>query len=152
VWCCAAEDLPGGADQFDLITCLWNVLAEVEDTSKRVQGLTRMRACLSPRGRIVLDVHNRYNIATAGAAAVAARLWRDRVHPSESNGQIDFVWDVAGRQIPSRGYLFTPREMSELVFAAGLQVVHRTYLDYDTGVVRGPWTGQMVFCLERSNA
>ncbi len=150
VWCCAAEGLPDGPERFDLITCLWNVLAEVEGTSKRVQALTRMCACLSPRGRIVLDVHNRYNVATAGVARVAARMWRDLVRPSDSNGEIDVLWNVAGQQIPSRGYLFTPRDMSGLVLAAGLRVVHQTYLDYDTGAVRGPWTGQMVFCGERA--
>lgn len=150
VWCCAAEDLPDDPDRFDLITCLWNVLAAVEGTSKRVQGLTRMCACLSPRGRIVLDVHNRYNIATAGVVRVAARMWRDLARPSDSNGEIDFLWDVAGQQIPSRGYLFTPREMSELVLAAGLRVVHRAYVEYDSGAVRGPWTGQLMFCLERA--
>ena len=149
IWCCAAEDLPDGPERFDLITCLWNVLAEVEGTTKRVEGLARMGAYLSSRGRIVLDVHNRYNVVTAGAARVAARLWRDLVRPSDSNGEIDFMWDVAGQQLPKRGYLFTSREMSGLVVAAGLRVVHRTYLDYDTGAVRGPWTGQMVLCLER---
>lgn len=149
VWACGAEDLPEGPDTFDVITCLWNVLAEVDGTPNRVRALSRMRTLLSPRGRIVLDVHNRYNIATAGALPVARRLLRDVVRRSEANGTIDFSWDVAGQRIPSRGYLFTPREMSALVQSAELRAIRHAFIDYETGATRGRWNGQIVLCLER---
>ena len=150
IWHCRAEELPADRGTFDIVTCLWNVLGAIGSAAGRLEALRRMGALISADGRLYIDVHNRYNIATAGVARVAARMWRDLVRPSDSNGEIDVLWNVAGQQISSRGYLFTRREMSELVLAAGLRVVHGTYIDYDTGAVRGPWTGQMVFCLQRA--
>ena len=149
VWPVAAEDLPAGPGEFDLITCLWNVLGSVEGTARRVEALRRMGACLAPEGRIVLDVHNRYNSATTGVGRVLARVVRDIVRPSESNGSVAFTWQVAGRHIASHGYLFTPREMRRMFDHAGLVVVRHAFVNYDTGVLRGPWTGQMLFALAR---
>lgn len=148
VWPVAAEDLPNGPTDFDLVTCLWNVLGSLEGTARRVEALRCLGARLSPAGRMVLDVHNRYNLATAGTGRVLARVVRDIVDPAESNGSVAFTWRVAGRQIVSRGYLFTPREMRRLFDDAGLVVVRQAFVDYDTGAQRGPWTGQMLFCLE----
>ena len=150
VWSVAAEDLPGGPGEFDLVTCLWNVLGSVEGAARRAEALRRIRARLSARGRIVLDVHNRYNAVTAGAGSVLVRVVRDVVNPSESNGSVEFAWQVAGESIASSGYLFTPRQMQRMFEDVGLVVVRRAFVDYDTGAPRGPWTGQMLFCLERS--
>ena len=149
VWPVAAEDLPAGGSEFDLVTCLWNVLGAVKSTGRRTQALRRMAASLSAEGRIVLDVHNRYNAATAGVGRVLARVARDIVRPSESNGSVAFTWRVGGQQIAADGYLFTEREMRQLFRDAGLVVVGQTFVDYDTGALRGPWTGQMLFALAR---
>ena len=149
VWTVAAEDLPAGAGEFDLVTCLWNVLGSVESAARRVEALRRMGARLAPGGRIVLDVHNRYNAAAAGVGRVLGRVVRDIVRPSESNGSVAFTWQVAGRHIASHGYLFTPREVRRMFDDAGLVVVRHAFVHYDTGVLRGPWTGQMLFALAR---
>ena len=147
VWPCAAEDLPGGPADFDVITCLWNVLGAVEPASARAEALRRMRARLSPEGRLFLDVHNRYNARAAGVGRVLTRFVRDRVLPSEANGRVTFTWTVAGLTIPSSGYLCAAAEMRRLFRNAGLGIVHQAFVDYDTGAARGQWTGQMLFCL-----
>ena len=149
VWPIGAEDLPAGTGEFDLVTCLWNVLGSVANTARRVESLRRMSARLSPGGRILLDVHNRYNAATAGVGRVLARVVCDTVRPSESNGSVAVTWRVGGQLIAARGYLFTPREMSRIFDDAGLVVVRQAFVDYDTGMLRGPWTGQMLFAVER---
>lgn len=148
VWRCAAEALPGGEPEFDVITCLWNVLACV-DGARRVEALARMRARLANQGRLFLDVHNRYNAATAGRWRVCSRMVRDMVRPSGDNGSVAFTWNVNGRSIPARGYLFAPGEMGRLIDEAALRVVRRTFVDYTTGEARGPWSGQMVYELAR---
>lgn len=149
VWNSAAEELPEGPADLDLVTCLWNVLGSVEGTLRRVEALRRMSARLCAGGRIVLDVHNRYNAATAGGGRVLARLVREVVSPSDSNGSVTFTWHVAGQRIAAHGHLFTPAEMRRLFDEAGLVVVRDAFVDYDTGALRGPWTGQMLFALAR---
>ena len=147
VWPCAAERLPAGPGEFDVITCLWNVLGAIEPASARSEALVRMRARLAPGGRIFVDVHNRYNASAAGARRVLARIVRDLVRPSEANGLVHFDWTVGGARIPSHGYLFTDAEMRQLMAGAGLRCVHQAFVHYDTGAATGRWAGQMLFVL-----
>ena len=148
VWPIAAEAIPTDTPEFDLVTCLWNVLGAVEGAARRLEALRRMGSCLAPGGRIVIDVHNRYDLSAAGAGRVLARVARDIIRPSASNGSVAFTWRVGGQQIAARGYLFTLREMRQLFRDAGLTVVRQAFVDYEDGRARGAWTGQMLFCLE----
>ena len=150
IWHCRAEELPADTGTFDIVTCLWNVLGAIGSAAGRLEALRRMGALISADGRLYIDVHNRYNIATAGVSRVLVRRIRDLVWPSHANGEIAFVWEVAGQQIPSHGYLFTRREMHRLVVAAGLRVVHEEFVDYDDGRTSEPWAGQMLLCLARA--
>ena len=151
IWNCEAEALPVPSERFDVITCLWNVLGAVDSTPRRLEALRRMAALLAPGGRLYLDVHNRYNVSTAGLWSVMGRLVIDAVRPTETNGVVRFTWRVAGQQIRSHGYLFTRRELIGLVAAAGLRMTREVFVDYADGRTRGPWTGQMLVCLEHAD-
>jgi ubiquinone/menaquinone biosynthesis C-methylase UbiE len=150
VWNCEAEALPVHSERFDVITCLWNVLGAVDGTARRLEALRRMAALLAPGGRLYLDVHNRYNASTAGVWRVIGRHVIDVVRPSETNGVVTFTWRVAGQHIRSHGYLFSRRELRRLVTAAGLRMTREVFVDYADGRTCGPWTGQMLACLERA--
>ena len=152
MWPCAAEELPVDAQRFDVVTCLWNVLGHVEGRGPREAALTRMAALLLPQGQMFFDVHNRYNARTAGLGRVVGRMIRDRVVADETNGSVVFDWTIDGRQIPSKGYLFTEPEVRHLCAAAGLRVVHRQFVDYATGDARPWWGGQMLFDVARGEA
>lgn len=144
VWQRAAEELSVPGERFDAVTCLWNVLGHVDGHARRVEALRRMRALLAPAGRLFMDVHNRYNVATAGPSVVGRRLLRDWIRPDERNGVTEFTWRVGGRQIAASGYLFTPHEVRDLLERAGFAIARAAYIDYATGVPRGRWTGQIV--------
>ena len=149
---CAAEALPATAGSFDVITLLWNVLGHVDTRAQRLTALRRMASMLAPGGRLFLDVHNRYNMATAGRLRVVGRVLRDRLRDAETNGVVSFTWNVGTVWIPSSGYLFAPPDMQALFDDAGLVVVRRAWLHYGDGSTAGPWSGQMVFALERPEA
>jgi SAM-dependent methyltransferase len=144
---CAAEALPDAAGTFDLITCLWNVLGAIEQPEGHLTALLTMRERLSPSGRLFLDVHNRYNMATVGAPRVVARRVRDALLPRKANGLVSFTWEIGDLRVPTRGYLFAEREILGLFVRAGLRPVQRTFVHYDTGAICGRWSGQMVFAL-----
>jgi len=145
---CAAESLPVSAGTFDIVTCLWNVLGAIEQPAQQLSALRNMREHLTSSGRLFLDVHNRYNIAAAGATRVVARRVRDALRPQASNGLVSFTWAIDDLRIPTWGYLFAEREILELFVRAGLRPVQRAFVHYDTGAICGPWSGQMVFSLE----
>ena len=147
---CAAESLPSIAGTFDVITCVWNVLGAIEEPEPRLAALRGMKGRLAPSGRLFIDVHNRYNVATAGLRRVITRMARDLVTPGESNGLVSFTWEIDGLRIPTRGYLFTEREMRALFAAAGLTPVRHAFVRYDSGEVCGRWRGQMVWALEHA--
>jgi SAM-dependent methyltransferase len=149
VWTCEAEALPADAGPFDVVLCLWNVLGHVDGHARRVEALRRMGASLASGGRLVADVHNRYNAATAGRMAVARRLWRDWRAPAEGNGDVEFTWQVEGQSLPARGHLFSPAEVRALCADAGLSVERVAYVDYVTGRTAGAWTGQLAFMATR---
>ncbi|MEQ1729670.1 MAG: class I SAM-dependent methyltransferase, partial [Vicinamibacterales bacterium] len=146
---CGAEALPATAGVFDVMTCLWNVLAHVDTRAQRLTALRRMASMLAPGGRLFLDVHNRYNMATAGRLRVAGRLLRDYLRPGDANGVVSFTWTAGGILIPATGYLFAPPDMPTLFDDAGLAVVQCAWVNYADGSPAGRWSGQMLFALER---
>jgi SAM-dependent methyltransferase len=136
VWPVAAEDLPDTAESFDIITCLWNVMGLIANSAKRVEALRKMCSLLSTEGQLFLDVNNRYNARAYGWWPTCGRALYDLFHPSETNGDVSFTWQVGDRSISSRGHVFTPGEMKGLIASAGLKVKRRYIVDYQTGAER----------------
>lgn len=150
VWQCAAQDLPQAIGQFDVILCLWNVLGHLPSPSVRVEALARMAALLAPGGRLFLDVNNRHNARAYGQLRVLGRRLVDFVAPDPARGDADFVWQIAGRAVPSMGHLFTPGELSGLVVSSPLRIRRRVAIDYSSGRVdESPFDGQLVLVLEK---
>ncbi|HEY0375624.1 MAG TPA: class I SAM-dependent methyltransferase [Pyrinomonadaceae bacterium] len=146
VWRVAAEELPDLGERFGVITCLWNVFGLVSDTALRVEALRRMRSLLAPRGRIFLDVNNRYNAPAYGRLKTAGRVLYDLLRPSDANGDVSFSWRVGGELIETRGHVFRPGEMKNLIEGAGLKVALRHVVDYETGQLRkSAFAGQLFY-------
>jgi 2-polyprenyl-3-methyl-5-hydroxy-6-metoxy-1,4-benzoquinol methylase len=152
VWNAEAENLPESGDSFDVITCLWNVLGHVRTSRKRLLALRKMRTLLHQDGLIFLDVNNRYNAESYGWARSFARGLYDLICPSETNGEVSFVWHVGGEQIQSIGHVFSPREVEALISQVGLRVRKRYVISYETGEQRRYFfLGQLLYVLEKSS-
>jgi len=146
VWAKAAEDLPDAGERFDVITCLWNVLGLVADSTKRLAALERMSRLLANQGQLFLDVNNRYNASSYGWAPTIRRMAYDLVSPADSNGDVAFTWRVDDREIQSTGHVFRPGEVKKLIKAAGLAVRHAHIIDYKSGALRRcRFAGQLFF-------
>jgi hypothetical protein len=52
---------------------------------------------------------------------------------NDLNGDVSFSWQVGERLIHSSGHVFRPIEMSGLIESAGLKVIRRYIVDYQTG-------------------
>jgi len=148
VWECAAETMVETVERFEVITCLWNVLGHLDGRLARTTALQRMHCLLAPQGRLFCDVNNRHNARAYGRARVILRRALDCVVPSEHRGDSAFEWNVGGERIAATGHLFTPREMQELVTAAGLDIEDSVTVDYATGSVsRNLRDGQLLYRL-----
>lgn len=148
VWGATAQELPVRRAGFDVVTCLWNVLGHVPSAEQRVEGLRRMRASLSDRGRLFVDVNHRYNARAYGRLATLGRGLRDLLAPSPRNGDVVVRFHVDGREIRCAGHVFTAREMERLFAAAGLSILRRHVVDYATGELRRlPVSGQLLYTL-----
>lgn len=141
-----AEDVDRIEDRFDNVTCLWNVLGHVESMRERVRALRAMATCLVPGGTLQFDVNNRYNVRAYGWRSAARQRLRDWRHPERSNGEVAVEIVVGATTVRGRGYLFSPAEVDAMVADAGLRVIRRAWVDYDTGRLRATrYEGQLFY-------
>jgi SAM-dependent methyltransferase len=149
VWQVEAEALRA-PPSFEVVTCLWNVLGHIATPALRLEALRRMRDGLAPRGQLFIDVNNRYNAPSYGWLRSVGRMAYDLLSPSGENGDVQFVWHIAGQAIPGRGHVFTPREVERLIDDAGLRAERRYVIDYQTGRQRRfTFAGQLLYELAK---
>lgn len=129
-----AEELTGLQREFDVITCLWNVLGHID---RRADVLRQLARLLTPHGLIFIDVNHRYNAASYGLLRTAGRLLYDVLKPSPGNGDVVARWALDdGSFCKTKGHVFTDREVRKLVSAAELHIRKRFVIDYSTGEVK----------------
>jgi SAM-dependent methyltransferase len=127
-----AEDLHLLAPEFDVILCLWNVLGHVFPASARVEVLRQFARLLSPRGRIFIDVHNRYNARQYGTLLTTLRFLHDRLS-GRDNGDVQVSWGAGETRCLTKGHVFTRREIESLYRSASLKIENRLVIDRSTG-------------------
>jgi len=152
LWRKRAEDLDASeiTERFDVITCLWNVLGHIQGFDMRVRALSAAAQFLSPRGVLFVDVIHRYNMRSYGVTMTVARWLRDRISPSDNNGDVRARWSTADGEISTYGHVFTDREVRRLADAAGLRFAQRIGIDYETGQIRhASWSGNLLYVFRR---
>jgi SAM-dependent methyltransferase len=142
-----AEELHLMDSEFDVITCLWNVLGHIFPSAGRLEVLHQFARLVSPDGRIFVDVHHRYNVRHYGAIPTALRFLHDCVSWNDTNGDVVVAWDAC----TTRGHVFTHREFRSLAQTAGLNIENRFVVDYATGEPRR-WIieGHLLYVLGRT--
>jgi SAM-dependent methyltransferase len=153
IWTMRAEELHSIQAEFDLITCLWNVLGHIFPASARIEVLRQFARLLSPKGRIFIDVNHRYNARHYGSLQTAVRFLRDHVSWDEKNGDVVVTWDVDSEKCATRGHVFTNKEFRSLARAAGLHIEKTFIVDYATGELRRwGWQGNLLYVLRPASA
>jgi SAM-dependent methyltransferase len=143
-----AEELHLEKAEYDVITCLWNVLGHIFPSTSRLEVLRQFARLTSSHGRIFIDVQHRYNVRHYGAIPTVLRFLRDRLRWKETNGDVVIAWDVDEVRCTTRGHVFTHSEFRSLAQAAGLNIETRFVVDYATGE-RRPWSieGHLLYVL-----
>ena len=148
-WAMRAEDLHRQQAQFDVITCLWNVLGHILPFENRAEVLRQLARLLSPEGLLFIDVSHRYNARHYGALPTLFRLIRDAAFSSETTGDVTAHWDVNGVKYATNGHVFTDKEFRRLSQKAGLIIRKRFAVDYATGEVRrSKFSGHLLYVLQ----
>ncbi len=149
-WAIRAEELFQKEDQFDVITCLWNVLGHIFPFEKRIEVLQNCGRLLSPEGLLFVDVNHRYNARQYGLVTTALRMLRDLVNPGLENGDVTVRWDVAGATYATAGHVFTDREFRRMVDSAGLAIENIFTVSYSTGKISwSKFGGNPLYILRR---
>ena len=133
VWPYSVSEIPDFGLQFDVITCLWNVLGHLEEPRQRASALVRFREMLAPQGTIFLDVSHRYNAESYGWSKTFLRMAGDFFLRSEKQGDVAVAWKAGGQIIRTSGHVFTHRELQRLIRSAGLKILRRWIVSYITG-------------------
>jgi len=153
VWNMRAEELRSVEAQFDVITCLWNVLGHIFPASARIEVLRQFARLSSRQGRIFVDVNRRYNARHYGWLRTGLRFLRDQVSWNEKTGDVVVAWDAGQEKCATQGHVFTGREFRALALGAGLSIETMLIVDYATGELRR-WSceGNLFYVLRRSSA
>ena len=114
--------------KFDLITSLWNVFGHIETREKRLKSIENLKNHLSPNGKMIFDVNNRYNI-TYGVLNVIKNLINDKILKSVSSGWYSFEYDK--KRFPV--YLHSPAEIINMLRTIGFTSYKIFCVDYKTG-------------------
>jgi SAM-dependent methyltransferase len=152
-WPIRAENLNLQRDeQFDVITCLWNVVGHIFPLESRIEVLRQCARLLSPDGQLFIDVNHRYNALHYGFVATLLRVLRDRIFPNQSNGDVTAHWDIAGTKVSTNGHVFTDVEFRSMAQSGGLSIKKALSIDYATGEVRrSRFSGNLFYILQRSS-
>ena len=131
---CDMVDCPS----YELVTALWNVLGHIEE---RDEALLNIHDILDKNnGLCFIDVNNRYNLAYGIWNVIKNIIFR-------RSGNHTFKFK--GEEYPT--YLFSPPEIKRLLKKAGLEIVKKYGVNYETGKVsKSLFRGQMVFIVRRA--
>jgi len=123
--------------KFDIILCLWNVLGHIPDDRKQLNALRNMQSLLSPKGRLFLDISNRYNVRHYGFKKVAGNIIKDVIKPTFKNGDFNYQITINPKTVlDSTCHFFTPFEIRKLLEESGLKIIKEIPVDYSTGKTR----------------
>jgi 2-polyprenyl-3-methyl-5-hydroxy-6-metoxy-1,4-benzoquinol methylase len=151
IWPYSASEIPDSGLQFDVLTCFWNVLGHLERPQQRVSALRKFRDLLAPRGMVFLDVSHRYNAESYGWCMTLLRMAGDFFLRSEKQGDVAVIWKVGAKTIHTTGHVFTQREIKRLVRSAGLKILRRWIVSYETGrETKLPLRGHLLYQLARA--
>jgi 2-polyprenyl-3-methyl-5-hydroxy-6-metoxy-1,4-benzoquinol methylase len=151
IWQYSASEIPDSELQFDVITCLWNVLGHLEEPEQRSSALVQFRKMLSPQGMVFLDFSHRYNAESYGWSMTFMRMAGDLFLRSEKRGDVSVAWKAGARTIHTTGHVFTHREIKRLVRSAGLKILMRWIIGYETGrESKLPLCGHLLYQLARA--
>lgn len=139
--------------RFDVILCLWNVLGHIPNDRKRLNALRKMQSLLSRKGRLFLDISNRYNVRYYGFKKVAGNLIKDVIKPTSKNGDFNYQITINPKTVlDSTSHFFTPFEMRKLLKESSLKIIKEIPVDYSTGKIRSTiFGGQLFYILSNSN-
>src|SRR5579864_4420326 len=151
IWPYRVSEIPDSGVRFDVITCLWNVLGHLESPQQRVSALWKFRDLLATKGMVFLDVSHRYNAESYGWSMKFLRMAGDFFLRSEKRGDVTVTWKAGARTIHTTGHVFTHREIKRLVRSAGLKILRRWIISYETGrESKLPLRGHLLYQLARA--
>lgn len=156
VWPIRAEAIGNHAGaherQFDVITCLWNVLGHIA-AADRQEVLCQISHMLSPHGIFFVDLMHRYNVRSYGIAKTAFRYLKDHFASNPANGDVTVRWNADKEVCVTHGHVFTNAEILALAKSAKLEPRMRAVIDYRTGeVCKLAVQGNLLYAFGRTSA
>jgi SAM-dependent methyltransferase len=132
--------------EFDLITCLWNVIGHFSSYESRLDFFKKIDSMLSPNGVFIFDVNNRYNIEEYGKLNVANNIRLDMFN-EENRGY--FTLGKAPNQ--TEVYIHTPFDINDYLKPTNLLIDDTKYIHYLTGLEANTFfEGQLLYKIRKS--
>lgn len=132
-------------NRYDVITCLWNVLGNVDSYNDRIKVLNNIKSFLKEDGVFFFDVLNRYNISYYGLQNVAIAFIKDLFRDGKNSNKI-YTKYAGSREVIYNVHYFTHNEILKMLEESGLRLIKVYFVDYITGKQKNKiWQGQLVY-------
>ena len=153
IWTMRAEELHSVQAEFDVITCLWNVLGHIFPAAARIERSPSVCTPGVSTRRIFIDVHHRYNVRHYGSLPTALRFLRDQVSWNETNGDVVVAWDAERSAMHNAGPRLYHQEFRALAQCRRPEHREPFIVDYATGE-RRRWSieGNLLYVLRPASA
>lgn len=130
---------------FNAVFSLWNVFGHISNYQARVAVLDKISKSLTPTGKCIIDVNNRYNARFYGWFAVFCNIYKDIVK-KKNRGWFPIKIDGVNGNV----YIHRPSEFNNYLSGVNLAITDIYYIDYESGERRRSlWEGQCVYILNR---
>ena len=126
---------------YDLILCLWNVIGHVESIE---DFLIKISSLLSPKGMVIIDFNNKFNINHYGIQNVVLNLF-SHLGIGNKNRKLGYF----GLNSNSTVKIWSKSEFIK-VAKRYFKLCEVKYLNYDTGKIeKNFFNGQIFVCLKK---
>lgn len=147
--CSQVSDL-NQTEKYDLVTILWNVLGHIPSFAEREKLLRDCSLHLTKKGKIILDVNNRHNVAAYGKKNAFRNIVRSAI--TDNSGWNELKYGNSKHMV----YVHDLQELKTLVKASGLKISKIEFVHYDTGALQSvpffkSFFGQIFIVLEQQN-
>lgn len=131
-------------EQYELITCLWNVLGHMPTREERVDALVAMRGALRSGGRLMIDVNNRHNFEY-GFGNILKNFLIGLLKPSR-RGRFELHNGDSTHTV----HISNHKEMLQLIHEANMHIEAQYTVSYRSGELKKrKWQGQLFYVLTK---
>ena len=138
-------------NKYDVVLCLFNVFGYLSCDEDRSKAMRELASILDNKGMLIIDVMNLFHTGEGlsfkkNICQIACEMLISAFSNDKKVGDIEFNVEVEHKFIAGWVHGFSDRKMKQLFKKAGLKVIEKRIIGYDSGEEKKLfWKGQLFY-------